>query len=37
LNESDVVAPGFLDEYARIYRAAAPLVQFLCNALTVPY
>jgi uncharacterized protein (TIGR02453 family) len=37
LNESDVVATGFLDEYARICRAAAPLMQFLCNALAVPF
>jgi uncharacterized protein (TIGR02453 family) len=34
LSESDVVAPGFIDEYMRICRAAAPLIQFLCNALT---
>src|SRR5215472_2707371 len=37
LSESDVVAPGFLDEYARLCRAAAPLMQFLCDALSVPY
>ena len=37
LNENDVVAPGFVDEYARICRAAAPLMQFLCDALAVPY
>jgi uncharacterized protein (TIGR02453 family) len=37
LSEEDVVAPGFVDEYARICRAAAPLIQFLCNALDVPY
>lgn len=37
LEESDVVAPGFVDEYARICRAAAPLMRFLCDALTVPY
>ena len=37
LNESDVVVPGFVDEYARICRAAAPLMQFLCDALAVPY
>ena len=37
LNESDVVAPGFLNEYARICRAAAPLMHFLCDALAVPY
>jgi uncharacterized protein (TIGR02453 family) len=37
LRESDVVAPGFVDEYARICRAAAPLMRFLCQALEVPY
>ena len=33
LNESDVVAPGFIDEYARICRDTAPLQRFLCDAL----
>jgi uncharacterized protein (TIGR02453 family) len=37
LSEDDVVAPGFVDEYARICHAAAPLMQFLCDALEVPY
>ena len=37
LSEPDVVAPGFVDEYARICRAAAPLMHFLCDALGVPY
>src|SRR5215813_8319241 len=37
LNENDVVAPRFLDEYARLCRATAPLMQFLCDALEVPY
>ena len=37
LSDRDVVALGFLDEYARICRAAAPLMQFLCDALAVPY
>jgi hypothetical protein len=37
IGERDVVAPGFVDEYARICRAAAPLMQFLCDALAVPY
>jgi uncharacterized protein (TIGR02453 family) len=37
LSEDAVAAPGFVDEYARICRAAAPLVQFLCDALEVPY
>src|SRR5262245_14681828 len=37
LSESDAIAPGFLDEYSRICRAAAPFMQFLCDALTLPY
>ncbi len=37
LSDTDVVAPGFVDEYARICRSAAPLMQFLCDALDVPY
>jgi uncharacterized protein (TIGR02453 family) len=37
LSERNVVAPGFLDEYARICQAAAALMQFLCDALEVPY
>ena len=37
LSENDVIAPGFLHEYARICQAAAPLMQLLCNALTLPY
>ena len=37
LSEDDVVAPGFVDEYAGICRAVAPLMQFLCVALDVPY
>ena len=37
LTPDDVVAPGFIDEYAAICRAAAPLMRFLCDALDVPY
>jgi uncharacterized protein (TIGR02453 family) len=37
LSEEELLAPGFVDEYATICRAAAPLMQFLCNALDVPY
>ena len=37
LSEDDVVAPGFVDEYAEICRAAGPLMRFLCEALDVPY
>jgi uncharacterized protein (TIGR02453 family) len=37
LNEDEVVAPGFVDEYARLCAALAPLMQFLCDALELPY
>jgi uncharacterized protein (TIGR02453 family) len=37
LSEDDVVAPGFVGEYARICRGAVPLVHFLCDALEVPF
>src|SRR5262249_1006715 len=37
LDESDVVAPGFVDDYARLCRGTAPLMRFLCDALAVPY
>ena len=37
LDEEDVVAPDFVDEYARICRTAGPLMQFLCDALGIPY
>jgi uncharacterized protein (TIGR02453 family) len=37
LTEKGVIAPDFVDEYARICRAASPLMQFLCDALDVPY
>jgi uncharacterized protein (TIGR02453 family) len=37
LSEADVVAPDFVREYAQIGLAAAPLMQFLCDALDVPY
>jgi uncharacterized protein (TIGR02453 family) len=37
LSRSDVLAPGFLDAYARICRAVAPLQKFLCDALDVPF
>jgi uncharacterized protein (TIGR02453 family) len=35
--ERDARAPGFIDEYARTCRAAAPLMRFLCDATGVPY
>lgn len=37
LSEKDVCAPGFVDEFARMCREAAPLVRFLCSVLDVPY
>jgi uncharacterized protein (TIGR02453 family) len=37
LSEEVVVAPGFVDEYAQVCRAASPLMRFLCDALKVPY
>jgi uncharacterized protein (TIGR02453 family) len=37
LTADDVIAPGFIDEYAGICRATAPLQRFLCDALDVPY
>jgi uncharacterized protein (TIGR02453 family) len=33
----DVVAPGFVDDYARTCRATAPMIEFLCDALEVPF
>jgi uncharacterized protein (TIGR02453 family) len=37
LSEDDVVSTDFVDDYARICRAAAPLMRFLCDACGVPY
>jgi uncharacterized protein (TIGR02453 family) len=37
LDDADVLAPGFVREYARICQAAAPLAHFLCDALDVPF
>jgi uncharacterized protein (TIGR02453 family) len=37
LAESDALAPGFVDEYAKVCRTAAPLMRFLCEALDVPF
>ena len=34
---SDVTTPGFLDEYARLCRAGAPFVRYLCYATGVPF
>jgi uncharacterized protein (TIGR02453 family) len=37
LSEQEVVAPRFVDQYARICASAAPLMHLLCDALEVPY
>ena len=37
LTEKDVVAPGFVDQYAQICSPLTPLMKFLCDALEVPY
>ena len=37
LKESTVTAPGFLDEYARMCRAGAPFVRYLCAATDIPF
>jgi uncharacterized protein (TIGR02453 family) len=37
LSEDHAVAPGFVDQYAQICRAGAPLMRFLCEALDVPF
>ena len=37
LQESAVTAPGFLDEYARMCRAGAPFVRYLCAATDIPF
>ena len=37
LSEDAVTADGFLDEYARMCHAGAPLVEYLCDALGVPF
>jgi uncharacterized protein (TIGR02453 family) len=37
LSEDDATAPGFVNEYARLCRAASPLMRFVCDALEVPF
>jgi uncharacterized protein (TIGR02453 family) len=37
LTDDVVIAPGFVDEYARVCRATSPLMRFLCDALDVPF
>jgi uncharacterized protein (TIGR02453 family) len=37
LDDKTVIGDGFLDEYARICRAATPFVEFLCSAVGVPF
>ena len=37
LSEAEAIAPGFLDTYVRACEEAAPLMRFLCGALSVAY
>jgi uncharacterized protein (TIGR02453 family) len=37
LTEGEVTRQGFLDEYARICRAGAPFVRYLCEATGIPF
>jgi uncharacterized protein (TIGR02453 family) len=37
LTQKTVTSPGFLEEYYRICKAAAPFMEFLCDAVGVPF
>jgi uncharacterized protein (TIGR02453 family) len=37
LTEPAVLAPGFVEEYARLCQDAVPLMNFLCDAVEVPF
>lgn len=37
LSEDDATAPGFVNEYAKLCRAASPMMRFVCDALEVPF
>jgi uncharacterized protein (TIGR02453 family) len=37
LGEDAPTAPGFLDQYTRVCESTAPLMRFLCGALSLPY
>jgi len=37
LSEKAATAPGFIDEYAKLCRAAVPFLRFLCGAAGVPF
>jgi len=37
LRQSDVTSPDFLDQYAKLCRAATPFMRYLCAAVGVPY
>jgi uncharacterized protein (TIGR02453 family) len=37
LEEREVCSAGFAEQLAGVYRAASPLVRFLCSALDVPF
>jgi uncharacterized protein (TIGR02453 family) len=36
-SEEEATAPGFLDRYTRVCESVAPLMRFLCNALSLAY
>jgi uncharacterized protein (TIGR02453 family) len=37
LTQKQVTSPGFVDEYARMCKAASPYMGFLCDALGLPF
>jgi uncharacterized protein (TIGR02453 family) len=37
LSQDAPTAPGFLDHYTRVCESTAPLMRFLCGALSLPY
>ncbi|MFQ5947254.1 MAG: DUF2461 domain-containing protein [Acidimicrobiia bacterium] len=37
LTQRTVTSPGFVEEYAALCRAGAPFVEFLCDAIGVPF
>lgn len=37
LSQKQVTAPDFLDEYMKLNKRAAPLMEFLCDAVGVPF
>lgn len=37
LTQKQVTSPGFVEDFAGLCRRGSPLVQFLCNAIDVPF